>query len=102
VNFCFGEIKKKILTHSDLCGCTTVSRTQTEVLPTCEPGIPGRVQEVGVATETDFFGPDRKSRPTKRTGRTGLHGPIFLVLCRVYGKLLYFESQPDCLPYHSP
>ncbi len=27
-------------------GCTTVARTQTEVLSTCEQGIPGRVQEV--------------------------------------------------------
>jgi hypothetical protein len=30
------------------------------------------VTPLGVATETDFFGPDRKSRPTEWTGRTGL------------------------------
>ncbi len=47
---------------------------------------------LGVATETDFFGPDQKSRLTERIGRTGLRGPIFLVLCRVYGKLLYLTN----------
>jgi hypothetical protein len=58
--------------------------------------------EVGVATETDFFGPDRKSRPTERTGRTGLRGPIFSVLCRVYGKAALFRESARLPPVPLP
>jgi hypothetical protein len=48
-----------------------------------------------------FFRSWWKSRPTERTGRTGLRGLIFSVLRRVYGKLLYFESRPDCASHSS-
>ncbi len=61
VNSCFGEFKKKNIIDTLIFGCTsTVARTQTEVLPTCEPGIRGRVQEPG------GLPPTRQRRPCAR------------------------------------